>query len=724
MATSSAAESAANATVKTVQFVDPRIEPQPDPVYDYIIGPTQNQYYRIPASGKSNSNITFNNLTTLGVDRAYLDTFELEITAEFKFNIAKWDAATSKYAPDTDSKDIIPAPDEWTFQSFPFNTCCSEAHVNINGGAFMSQPMCYLRAKERYMNQYELSKCYENICPVHRPLCQTESGRVYNPDPSPNTEHPERGVYNRMTPKEARELNLPVGVSVTDGDFVTGTDPVATDKALKTVQLSSTPAVPTRYGCGMFNYMQSSEGMVGGFNNSVVDLGAFDTSTNQYKNMKRDGSVVTITVTWREPIMCSPFSSRYDATYGRPLYNITSMDFSFTLMDLGNMIRLCNLHAPGGQIVESYDVNIKECMICYQVMTIPAVLKKPTTTLVPYRRFTPYITEYNTGSKTGQGGTAVDLSQGTDKVEVTSGVYTFNQVPTAIWVFLAPTKAIYQTNPRDTTMGVNAAASQFNPESTDAAVNDMLRYGNWESNNLFGYLKKINITLANTTQILSTATTLDLYRIAKMNGCEDSYQAWGRMNTLLPKDLKELVGADNNMPKHKRMYYGPGSVLRLVPGTDIILPDTPLIPGANANNMVLQVTAEFSLPPHSFSRDQYALWLLFEEVGVAAISPGQCEISMNPVGSGEIMGVSPVMSSTTNYTEGALAGFGWRDNLKKAAQIASHVADTGIISRILKTLGQKRAGEWAEKVEDMAREPVRKMARGGAVIGHGMNDWI
>ena len=71
----------AQATVKTVQYLDPRIEPQPDPVYDYVIGPTQNQYYRIPASGFSQSSITFNNLTTLGIDRAYLDTFELELSA-------------------------------------------------------------------------------------------------------------------------------------------------------------------------------------------------------------------------------------------------------------------------------------------------------------------------------------------------------------------------------------------------------------------------------------------------------------------------------------------------------------------------------------------------------------------------------------------------------------------------------------------------------------------
>ena len=67
----------AQATVKTVQYIDPRIEPQPDPVYDYVIAPTQSQYYKIPASGLSQTSVNFNNLTTLGIDRAYLDNMEI-----------------------------------------------------------------------------------------------------------------------------------------------------------------------------------------------------------------------------------------------------------------------------------------------------------------------------------------------------------------------------------------------------------------------------------------------------------------------------------------------------------------------------------------------------------------------------------------------------------------------------------------------------------------------
>ena len=123
-------------SVKTAKVIDPRIEPQPDPLYAVTVGPKQNQYYTIPASGISDSYITFNNLTTLGADRAYLDTFELSIKAFITFHM-------NNRGPGTQYN-------KWTFDSWPFNKCCDQVRVNINGGAFFSQPMSYVRAKERY----------------------------------------------------------------------------------------------------------------------------------------------------------------------------------------------------------------------------------------------------------------------------------------------------------------------------------------------------------------------------------------------------------------------------------------------------------------------------------------------------------------------------------------------------------------------------------------------
>ena len=695
----------AQATVKTVQYLDPRIEPQPDPVYDYVIGPTQNQFYRIPASGFSQSSITFNNLTTLGIDRAYLDTFELELSATITFEL-----------PETAPDDlIIPQLSDWTFQSFPFNTCCEEARVNINGGAFFSQPMCYVRAKERYMNQYELSKSYQNICPVHRPETQYESGRRF--------------------------------------------DVTMSDSQAASFFLTSYRGCGSRYGAYHRGYMPSSEGIIGGDNMSFIDYSKDSLSMKDYppfkieRKLSTDGTkkyLVVGTIVWREPIFVSPFSSRYDATYGRPLYNITSMDLAFNLCsDLGNMIRVNNWMetsrvggVPGSYYVKSYSVHLDTACLCYQVMTIPPILNKPLTTLVPYRRFVPYITEYNKQGNTTSttAGTVVDVAG--DKINMSSGVYTFNEIPTAIWVFVAPVKDRYQTNNED-----------FHRTSTGAVVDgDANAYGNWDSNKLFGFLRKVNISMANTTQILATAKPSDLYRIAKANGCEDSAVSWlnpfplntsinGRVftydtdaagwpeidddniNTLMYK-----LGAEGSPEWQLTSPAGAGSVLRLKPGVDIIVPDQPLIPGANANNMVFQVEVDAVIPPNSLAQVHYALWLLFEYVGVAAISPGQCEITMNPLGSGEIMAVSPVMSATSESTEGNLEGSGFWDNAKKHTRILGQLADDGIISMILKRIpGAQGAAEWAKK--HGLGEPACKRGRGGAVcggavIGKGLNDWV
>lgn len=754
----------AQATVKTVQYLDPRIEPQPDPVYDYVIGPTQNQYYRIPASGFSQNSITFNNLTTLGVDRAYLDTFEIELSADITFTIQdpgrdiyagvqpahqpEWHGYFERPPPDAGDwrNQQFFAPDfgDWTFQSFPFNTCCEEARVNINGGAFFSQPMMYVRAKERYMNQYELSKSYQNICPVHRPELQYESGRRYD--------------------KPCRYDNATLAL---------------TDGALSYVN--------SRYRSQHSLYTQSTEGICGGDNMSIINLSALNDGTSMgnvtYEtDYNHDEGVTRVTfknIHWREPLFVSPFSSRYDATYGRPLYNITSMDLAFNLCsDLGNMIRIMNWRTASYNpdvganaslesimrtgMVRNYKVELKTASLCYQVMTIPPILNKPLTTLVPYRRFVPFITEYNhqfhSGATTGLAANSVNMSGET--ITISSGVYTFNEIPTAIWLFVAPVKSRYQENQCD-------MFRQGQTAMNDAIYNGDVNatYGNWDSNKLFAYITGVNLSMANTTQILATAKPADLYRIAKANGCEDSAESWLNSGTvyshnpiycslhgsatpsLIVVNSFNPLGADDAAKRafnpttsmwpsyalmqnyeFKSQIFGAGSVLRLKPGVDIVVPDQPLIPGANANNMIFQATVTANTPPNSIAQTKYALWMLFEYVGVAAISPGQCEITMNPLGSGEIMAVSPVMSATSEETEGKVEGSGFWDSVKKHSKIAAQLADDGIISMILKRIpGAQGAEKWAKK--HGLGEPMAKKARGGAcdggaVIGRGLNDWV
>ena len=642
----------AEATVKTVQYIDPRIEPQPDPLYKYVIGPTQNQYYKIAASSIGDRTITFNNLTTLGVDRAYLDTFEIEVSAIIDFKIAHAAASTNVTTP-------CPAPTDWTFDSFPLNKCCEEVRVNINGGAFFSQPMSYLRAKERYMDQWALARSYQNVCPTNKPYLQTESGRTYDNTASAN--------------------NGTVGTATAIADI---------------------GKVPTRLGRASIGNLPGPLGMEGSVNNSIIRLGEgsapaslpagldpndgpFSGSANYFYNTAADSEKnyhTYVKVTWREPLFCSPFSSRYDATYGRPLYNITSMDINLQMQDLGNMIRVAQFTNPQGSnipYVDSYKIKLLSANLCYQVMTIPPNVNKPLTTLVPYRRFVPFVTNFPS---------AVPNNGQLMTTEVVSGTYTLNEIPTAIWAFFGPETARLQHNEAD------------NCGATDA--DNANAHGNWASNKVFGYIDHVNISLANTTQILNTADVRDLYRIAKANGCEDPYWSWAAYDMCAPYA---------NPPK--RNYYGCGSVLRMIPGVDLIIPDQPLIPGANANNMVFQIRAKGYIPPHSPAQTKYALWLLFEYVGVAAISPGQCEVTMNPLGSGEIMAVSPIFSATSEGTEGKLDGAGVWDAIMKNTRIRE--ATDKVRDRIASIL-RRSADAVAVK---------RPRPAGGAVIGGTMKDW-
>ena len=613
--------------VQTVRIIDKRIEPQPEPVYSVTVCPQQNQFYKIPCSGKSNSYITFNNLTTLGPDRAYLDTFELEITVTVTFNFDK----ELGHVMGVEDMDMLLPAHEWCFDSFPFNKCCEEARVNINGGAFFSSPLSYLRAKERYWDDKKILDAYGNVCPCNKCWLLNELGVCETSEADRN-----HIATFRRTPSRLSDSNY-------------------------------------GYACSAYGpHGTTNHDMITPYRGTVVDD---DTVLPASKSF---------TCTWREPIFCSPFSSRIDATYGRPLYNITSIDLAFNLQNLCNMIRCRN------KFVSDFSVNIDDCKLCYQVMTIPPGITAPPSTVVPYRRFVPYITDfpenpvaYNEDTQRGK------------KITITSGVYTLNEVPEGIWIFLAPTKAGLQQDPMD--------GFTITPFGGLLPVSHT-----WTFNKCFAQLEHVSISCANTTQILNTASPEDLYRIAKANGCQDTFTAWGRQTYMFGHGEGDWVNP-------------PGSVLRLIPGTDIVI-DQPLIPGSNANNMVFQVTADFIVPsgfPPNYRN--VALWILFEYNGVATITPGQCQIEMNPLANTTI---APTTTISANADEETTGG-SWIDKLvnvgrkigkiaketKIASQLANYIPGVGpTLSKGLAAMGYGYRGGKRPRLDDMS---------GGAVMGYG-----
>ena len=622
-------------SVKTVRIVDKRIEPQPDPVYAVAVGPQQNQFYKIPASGLSDSYLTFNNLTTLGSDRAYSDTFELEIKATVTFHLSPDHAVIM---PDDPEVNRFCPLDEWTLDSFPFNKCCEEIRVNVNGGAFFSSPLSYLRAKERYWDDRKINAAYSSVCPCNKPWLANELAATNTPNRS------DKDTFDRS---------------------------------------------PSRLSDKNYGYMCTADGPNGTTNRDMVTPYGAMSATETFTPYDR-----VVHLTWREPVFCSPFSSKYDQTYGRPLYNITSLDLAFNMQDLTNMIRVRN------KFVDSYEVHLDHVDLCYQVMTIPAGISPPPSTVVPYRRFVPYITDYPQNPVPYAPITDPNHDQEGYKISVTSGVYTLNEVPTAIWIFLAPTKALLQQNPHDG-WSINMWGGIYNETRT------------WTFNKVFAQMDHISISCANTTQILNTATPYDLYRIAKANGCQDTFTQWGRQTYSITSNHGDWVNPC-------------GSVLRLIPGTDIVLPDQPLIPGSNANNMVFQVTGDFYVPagfPPNYRN--VSLWVLFEYVGVATITPGQCQIVMNPLNTANI---NPVATITPTQVEepSTTEGGSWLEKLKSigsvinkvakdtkiASQLANFIPGVGpIVSKGLNMLGYGKMGK-KRAYEDPSLS-------GGAVMGYG-----
>lgn len=737
---------------ETANVVSPALEPQPALVFTKTTAPKQNQFYKIPASGLSDSYVTFNNLTTLGADRAYLDTFELEITAEITFT---GDAAGA----------FKPEPDEWVFDSFPFNKCCEEARVNINGGAFFSQPLSYVRAKERYWNEALINASYENVCPCNKPHLQNEmavnmgapSSEIISAkgvekmlaayysvesESTPTatttvtttldqTQHPiihsgichdesqevenyqfkyvvggagqVSGTVNAVNAYNTSETLHVAGMRADTDELqtawyttgqvtavgnnihlpMTSTAETVLQNVPSANSLKMGAAAPTRFGAGSLYYNPTASGLCGGGNNSIVRRGSYGDTVRKYEWLD-GGRVLHVIVVWREPVFASPFSSRIDSSFGRPLYNITSMDLAFNLQNLGNMIRVG--HLRGEHYVDNYNVHLQSVQLCYQVETVPPGFIVPKETIVPYRRCVPYITDFPGNNDLNENGTTVTM---------TSGVYTLNEIPTAIWIFAAPTKNIYQMNPSDSPADPVTAA--------DYNDNDMRKHGCWASNKLFGFLKHVSISMANTTQILNTADIPDLYRIAKMNGCQDSFRQWGVMDMVDPR-----VTNENN--PGETTYIGPGSVLRLIPGQDIVLPDNDLIPGANANNMVFQCEATFDIPPHSKELGTYALWVLFEYVGMATIRVGSCDITMNPLGNGAMMANAPIVSPTSEITEGEAAG-GFSLGALAGTALAT-ARNHKLVSRLLRLLAGKA------ETAGYGISPMKR-ARGGAVMGYG-----
>lgn len=132
-------------TVNTV--ADPRVVSEEGITFNQYVGPLNWEHYKIPASGLSNTQITFANLVTLGTNRIYDSSFQVEYTIEFSFD-----------------KGQNPDVDPYLFETglrmhpFPLHWVTDQLRVNINGAACMTRPQENLLQRMMYWRQKVLDK--------------------------------------------------------------------------------------------------------------------------------------------------------------------------------------------------------------------------------------------------------------------------------------------------------------------------------------------------------------------------------------------------------------------------------------------------------------------------------------------------------------------------------------------------------------------------------------
>ena len=575
-------------SVRTV--ADKRVVAEQGVVMNQYVGPLNWEHYRIPASGLSNTQLTFANLVTLGTNRLYDSSFQIEYTLEIGLN---------SYT----DQNLQFFKENLRMQPFPLHWVTDQLRVNINGAACMTRPQENLFQRMMYWRQGVLDKTC-NFCP------HTKSPVVEDP---------------------------PFTVDAT------GSTPISILNHWK------------KYGKN-------------GSQNKGTPLPCVD---------MKFASAGVLSVTIREPILCPPFNQRLDQIYASPLFNITSIDLVYQLNDLRGMI-FGGLdynwdgtwHTSGQAVLQPTNMTIRitDAQLCFNVASMPTGMTVPPMLQLPYYDNVCYVTN------------AAFTEQTTGTREVTSGVYTLSQVPTAIYLFVSENQ-LFRSDPEKS--GVVRGMS-------------------------LPPIRSVNITMGNNTQLLVTTSEYDRYQMALANGLEDV--TWEEFH----QNYIPFPGRTAGMDTNGRLYgHSSKCILRLIPGVDLLIPDKRLVGGTDAEQMVFQarVTVDIDgVPPAS--RPYLSLWLMFEYCGILTIEPVHASIDMIPL---KTMPAIGSVDTTMDTSVEAVHGGGEGTN-PRGAGIWDWI--TGGY-KALKGLWNSGIGKTVRGAVDsvLDSQPASKKLNGGAIIG-------
>lgn len=358
---------------QVIKVADPRVVVEQGVVLNDYEGPLQWEHYKIPASGLSNTQITFANLVTLGTNRIYNSQFAIEYVLKVDYS------ATGAMPPAAAT-----AEQYIHLKPFPLSQVSDQIRCNINGAACVSRPATTLLQRMPYWRQKVLDKtcgeCPHELPPAGVPGITYASGDTkFDDDPAAGTTYLNSALTNVTQFQEA------IGDSTAYERKIGHRELNVIDVQHDTANGVLTFTVREPVLCPPFNSRLDHL-----YQRPLCNITSLDIvyTLNDLKNM-----LTRRALTWVKNDDASTVTAG------------TAKGIDYTRADL--------------------QVSILSAQLCFDVASLPEGMTVPPSITMPYYDYVNYVTDIPTGHA------------GSASVLASSGVYTLSQVPTSIYIFVS-----------------------------------------------------------------------------------------------------------------------------------------------------------------------------------------------------------------------------------------------------------------------------------------------
>ena len=336
-----------------------------------------------------------------------------------------------------------------------------------------------------------------------------------------------------------------------------------------------------------------------------------------------------------EPLLLSPFIFGHPKSNNQGFYGLQNCNFVFNIGDTSRVWRSSNEFNGAPFIASSSVFSFTNSRLVFNFLTPHPSDLLPSRNIVPFYEMPRYIT----GNLPQFG----PYTSSTDTQVVRTSTIQLNQVPDKLIVFVRKAMGLQTVNDPD----------------------------------FFLSIKNISINFNNSSGILASATTQDLYRYSVENG---SNQSW--------LEFSGLANVFNATTGSGSKVATSGSMLVLEFGKDIQLVEDFYASGSLGNfNLQMNITCQNQTAQTLASTE---IVLITMNSGIFAVSRGTCSTYTGILSKQDVMDASAQEAYSKSDVR-RMVGSGWLDTIKSVAGKVAPILRTGL--SMIPNSNANKAGE-------------------------------